>query len=456
MDSLLLGVGANNLEDREPVDLAQVSVGLVPHGARDGRIVVQLHAHAGLLRTLTSEDVRGRRLRDFGRTREDDGARLEVDRLDLDQAVTAHRHARVLETDLHLLVREAHGREPDVVLANARSDVVGDDLLDKLASARRRVHAVRDRSRERRERGEVRVRVDRVRVARRERVVQVGRRGPERALTLLRERVPSALEHDGLLERSAVALAVLEDGVSLGDTLALGGVIDRRDLDRDLLLGRDDVRRSRDFDGRVRRLVGVDVTRVDLEVEVGADRERVRLVVPLEPFFRLENGESLGRVDRDRVRRRLDAREGLSVVGELAAVEERRRDFKDGDALRSRFLALGSRREEEDGTLDGDRLSSLRVGDGLDARGRRDDVSRLKDGSSRENAESVREVDELEEVSIDRVGEDGLHDGLWRARDENRFSSGLNAAGGAAEHERRLTFHPSLMAKSIGNCMPVL
>jgi hypothetical protein len=231
-------------------------------------------------------------------------------------------------------------------------------------------------------------------------------------LTFLGERVSSSFEHDGLFKSGTVTLEVLEDGVSLGNSFTFGRVLDGGDLDRQLLLGSDDVGSSRDLDGRVRRLVGVDVARIDLEVKVGSDGERVRFVVPFEPFLRLEDGERFGRLDRNRVGRRVDTGEGLSVVGELSTVEEGRRNFENGDTFRRGLLALRGRGEEEDGTLDGDGLSSVRVGDGFDAGSRGNDVSRLKDGSSRKDAETVRKVNELEEISIDRIGEDGLHDGL--------------------------------------------
>jgi len=57
VNSLLLGVGTNDLEDRETVDFSQVSIGLIPNGTSDGRVVVKFHSHSRFLRTLTGEDV---------------------------------------------------------------------------------------------------------------------------------------------------------------------------------------------------------------------------------------------------------------------------------------------------------------------------------------------------------------------------------------------------------------
>jgi len=104
-------------------------------------------------------------LRDFSSTGKNDRSRFEIDGFNLDEAVSTHSHTDVLETNLHLLVGETHGGETDIVLANASSNVVGDDLFDKLASASRRVHTVSDGTGEGSERSEVRVGVNRVRIS---------------------------------------------------------------------------------------------------------------------------------------------------------------------------------------------------------------------------------------------------------------------------------------------------
>ena len=189
---------------------------------------------------------------------------------------------------------------------------------------------------------------------------------------------------------------VFEDGVTFRNSLSFGSVFDSSDLDRKLLFGSDDVSGSRDLDTREGRFIGVDVARVDLETKIGSNGERFRFVVPFEPLLGLKDSESFGRADGDRVCRRVDTRECLSVVGEFASVEEGRGNFEDGDAFRASLLALGGRREEEDGTLDGNGLASVRVGNGFDARSRSNGISRLKNGSSRKNTEAVRKVNELE------------------------------------------------------------
>ena len=113
VDGLLLRVVLHDLDDGEAVDCRQVGVGSLPDRTCRRRVVVQLHTHARLLRTLASEDVDSGGLRDLCSTNEDLLA-LGIGRLDADHKV-AVAHPNVLDLDIQFVAGENHSDERNIV-----------------------------------------------------------------------------------------------------------------------------------------------------------------------------------------------------------------------------------------------------------------------------------------------------------------------------------------------------
>ena len=113
VDSLLLGVVLHNVNDRETVNSKQVSVGSLPDCAGSRGVVVEIHTHTRLLRTLSSEHVDSSGLADFSGTL-DNLLTSRVDSGDLHKHV-AVAHAYMLELHSELIARENHPHKLDVI-----------------------------------------------------------------------------------------------------------------------------------------------------------------------------------------------------------------------------------------------------------------------------------------------------------------------------------------------------
>jgi len=334
--------------------------------------------------------------------------------------------------------------------------VIGHDRLDVLPRSSARPETVSDGSRKESEVGEVRVDVNGVEVSRDLGVRLVGSVSGEGDGRSSRDEGVGRVERDSESEGRSVPLEVLENGVSLSGSERK---IDGSDLDEVLDLV-SNVGGSLDDDGGVGGLVLVSKLGLGLEDEGRSGGERRRVVVPREPILRLKNSDLSLSEDGNRVVDLLGGLEGVLVVGESSSVEEGRGDLDGGLAV------------SEDGSNDLDGLSRVGVDDRDDSSLRGADVSSSKRSGSGRHLESVREVDELEEITVDGRREDRLHDGLGggekrvRKRTKESVSKFQKRAGKREDissekrKEGKLTCHPVTIAKSIGACtsfpLPVL
>ena len=74
-----------------------------------------------------------------------------------------------------------------------------------------------------------------------------------------------------------------------------------------------------------------------------------------------------------------------------------------------------------------DSVASVGIDDGSNLRFSRDDVADVNGGDTVEYTETIRKVDQVEEIAIDRLGENGFHDslkGLVRALNPRTYSEG--------------------------------
>lgn len=210
-----LRVVADNVDDGEAIDVAEMLVGLVPDFAGDLGGGVELHAHHRFLGALAGEDVGGGSLRDLGLAGDDLCSGRGVDGRDFDELV-AVLLSDVLEDDVQVGVWQDHRGEVDVVRDDALRVVLGGNLLDVASSRGRSPHAVGDGARQVGKVREVGVHVDRVDVSRDLRVGLVAGRGADHRRSLSGGDGVGRSQHDRLIQRSAVPLEVLEDGVALG------------------------------------------------------------------------------------------------------------------------------------------------------------------------------------------------------------------------------------------------
>ncbi|GFZ49402.1 hypothetical protein JCM24511_07522 [Saitozyma sp. JCM 24511] len=388
----------------------------VDDGAGHGRGSVELHAHADFLGSLAGEDVGGRGLQDLSGTVDDLLAAL-VERLDLDDLL-AVAHGNVGELDLNLVTGQDHADEADLVRHDALGVVVGDCGLDVLSGRGGGPHAMGDGAGKRGKVGEVRVDVDGVEVARDLRVRLVGGRSLEhRAGRVGDERVTARLERDGVANRLAVTLEVLDNRVAVR---VVRLVVDDGDLD-ELLGTAADERSARHLDRGERRLVLVSELGLGLECERGSHLERNRVVVPLKPSLGLEDTDRRGAVELDNIVGLVDGLKRVLKVLEASSVEERRGDLDDGLAL------------AEDVPLDLDSLAAVTVDDGDDAGFGGASVTSEERGDTVHHAEAVGQVHEVEQITVDVRGEDGLHDGL---RDISKHSTHLPSQDNGKVHGR--------------------
>jgi hypothetical protein len=90
----------------------------------------------------------------------------------------------------------------------------------------------------------------------------------------------------------------------------------------------------------------------------------------------------------------------MAIIREAAAAEEGRGDFDDGPSL------------VDDVADDLDSLTGVGIDNRSDLRLSLDDVFHVQGRGTIEHAETIRKVDQVEEVAINRLGENRLHDSL--------------------------------------------
>ncbi|KAI6759681.1 hypothetical protein HG530_010361 [Fusarium avenaceum] len=395
VDGELLGVVLHNVGDGETVGVQEVLVSTVPNLLGNGAAGVQLHTHTLLLRALASENIRCGRLLNLGLTLENLVLSLLVADLNLDDLATRD-HARVLELDLELIVGQNHADERGVEASDTANVVLGGPGLDETSHGCTRVHAVGDGAGKVGIAGEDTRDVDGVVVTRDTSVVLVGSRGSEcqRRLAAERDRV---LEVDRLVNRLAISLKVINDGVTVGLS---GLVIHAADLD-DLLSGELKQDLAPGLNAAEDGLVLVAHQALESEGQSLAEQLNVlRKLVDREPLLGAKDGDvpSGGKVHLDGSLNL--ALEGVLVVGVGTTVEELRGD------LHNRLSITG------ECTADLNHLASLLVDDSVDLSSGGDLITLLERLSARDHAELVRQVNKLQQVTIDGAREDRLGDSL--------------------------------------------
>ena len=182
-----------------------------------------------------------------------------------------------------------------------------------------------------------------------------------------------------------MALEVRDDCVALARLLL---VVDVADVDERLeLVAQEHL--ALDCNGRVRGLVLEVELGLHFEQDIRACDQRGR-ALPLKPLLGLKHTDGrLGR-ELDFVHVLVHDLERVGEVLELAAVQERRRDLDDGLAVAHNMA------------LDLHRLAAVAVDDGDDASCRLALVADLERTCAVAEAETVREVDEAEQVAVDR------------------------------------------------------
>jgi hypothetical protein len=410
VDGLFLRVILDDLDDGETVNSEKMGVSSIPDGASGRRAIIEFHSHSRFLRTLASEDVGSRGLGDLGSTLENFHVAIVVG-LHFDDHVSL-THTDVFNLDVQFLPGKHHIDERNLVsrnrymsaqtrdIFNLRLDSFGAALrnhrLQVFPTCRTGPHTVGNGSRQGGEVGEVRVDVNRVEVLGNVRVVLIGEGG--------RECGGGGVGHgvsivgkvgDGTLGAS-MALNVCDDWVSV--TIILLKVhITNLDEPLDLIT---DV----DISGNGDRVIGnfalKCVLGLQTENERGARRKRLRGVAQLEPLLREDNVDgSICRVFHHVVGL-LDDLEGVFIIREAATVEEGRGDFDDGLSL------VGDVTDNLDG------LPGVGVDNGSYLRLSFDDVADVEGGGTVEHAETVGKVNQVEEVAIDRLGENRFHNSL--------------------------------------------
>ncbi|KAK1253167.1 LOW QUALITY PROTEIN: hypothetical protein MKX08_004354 [Trichoderma sp. CBMAI-0020] len=199
------------------------------------------------------------------------------------------------------------------------------------------------------------------------------------------------LKVDRLVQRGAVTLKVVNDGVAV--RLA-GLVIDTGDLD-DLLGGQ----LQQDLATGLHAAEDA----VVLESHEALQAECQRLAKQVNLVGHLVESEPLLGSQHCHVHLNWGlvlALEGVLKVGVGTAVQELRGNFHHG-------LAISA-----DGTANLNHLARVLVDDGIDLCNSRDLVALLEGLSARNHAEAVGKVHQLQQVTVNGAGEDGLSDGL--------------------------------------------
>ncbi|TKW54870.1 hypothetical protein CTA1_24 [Colletotrichum tanaceti] len=376
-----------------------VLVGAVPDFPSDFTAGVKLHTHALLLGALAGEDVGGHGLFDLGLAEKNLLLGLLVAGLDLDDLATRN-HANVLKLDLEVVVGEDHADQGGVEAADTANVVLGGPRLDKTADSSAGVHAVGNGTGEG---GIVGKDADTS-------VVLVGGGGTELERGAAAER-DGVLKVQRLVERGPVALEVVDHGVAV--RLA-GLVVDAGDLD-DLLGGQLKKNLALRRDAAIHRLGLVAVEALETEGECLSEKVEVaRQVISVEPLLRLKNSNVLagGQVQLDRGLHL--ALECVLIVGVSTAVQELRRDVHDGLTI------------AVDGAADLHHLARLLVDDSIDLCGGRDLVTLLEGLGTGLHAELVRQVHQLQQVTVNGAREDGLGNGL-PANNDGEVHGGVNS-----------------------------
>lgn len=385
-------------------------VGTIPDLSRDRAALVEIHTHTLLLGTLAGEDVSRHGLLDLRLTEEDLLLSLSLSGLDLDD-LAAGDHTDVLEGDLNAVIGKDHADKAGVEATHTTDVVLRSPGLDEGADSSAGVHAVGDGARQVGVLGEDTRNVDGVVISRDASVGLVGGGSLQRQRGLAVQR-DGVLEVHGLVERGSVAAEVVKDRVAVGCArLVLNG----GDLD-DLLRGQLELDLTDGLHGREDGLVLVPVESLQLEDQSLAEKLDVGLL-QAEPFLGLKDGDVLGSLEVDLDGSLNLALEGVLVVGVSATVQELRGDLHD------RLAVTG------DGAADLDQLARSLVDDGVDLGGGVKDITLLERRRTREHAEAVGKVDELEKVTINLAREDRLGDGL-PANDDGEVHGSENLLAG--------------------------
>ncbi|KAI6757458.1 hypothetical protein HG531_003283 [Fusarium graminearum] len=373
----------------------KVLVGAVPDLLGNRAAGVQLHTHTLLLRTLTSEDIGCSRLLNLGLTLEDLVLSFLVADLDLDYLATRD-HARVLELDLKIIVGQNHTDQRSVEASDTANVVLGSPGLDEASDGGTGVHAVGDGSRKVGVAGEDTRNVNGVVVTGHAGVVLVGSRSSEGERRPSTER-DGVLEVDGLINRLTISLKVVNDRVAVRLS---GLVVNATNLD-DLLGGELKKDLASGLDAAEDSLVLVANQALEAESQGLTEQLNVlRKLVNREPVLRSEDSDIAGggKVNLDGG---LDlSLESVLVVGVGTAVQELRSNLHDRLAI------------TDESTTDLNHLTSLLVNDSIDLGSGRDLIALLERLSTGDHAELVRQVDELQKITIDGAREDGLGDSL--------------------------------------------
>src|SRR5205823_5408874 len=145
--------------------------------------------------------------------------------------------------------------------------------------------------------------------------------------------------------------------------------------------------------------------RLDGERQGHALLQRNGVVVPLEPVLGIEHANLEIRVEGNFVVGFIGDLESVLVIGETASVQESRSHFNHGLAI------------TDDVSLDLDRLTAVAVDNGHDSSLGATLVTNGKRSRAINHTEPVGQVDELQEVAVNGIREDGLHDRLrWIER----------------------------------------
>ncbi|TFA99144.1 hypothetical protein CCMA1212_009009 [Trichoderma ghanense] len=353
------------LRGRQETGGRSVGVGTVPDLLGHRAAAIEIHTHALLLRTLSGKDIGRHGLLHLGLAQQNLLLRLRVDGLELDDLATRH-HAHVLQLDLDGVVGENHADQGSVEAADTAHVVLGSPRLDQAAHGGAAVHAVGDGAREVGVLREDARHMNGVVVARHAsvRLVGGGRTELQRRLAAQRNGV---LKVDRLVQQGAVALKIVDHGVAV--RLA-GLVVHAGDLNH--------------------------LLRRQLQQDLAPGLHAAEDGLVLEPHQALE-AERQGLAQQvDLVR---DLVEGKPRLGSQHGHEL-------GSHLHDRLAVA------DDGAADLDHLSRLLVDDSVDLRSGRHLVALLERLGTGDHAETVGQVHQLQQITIDGAREDGLRDGL--------------------------------------------
>ncbi|KAF3401859.1 hypothetical protein F1880_009718 [Penicillium rolfsii] len=380
----LLGIVLDNVDDGQAIVLQEVTISAVPDLPSNRAAGIELHTHALLLGTLTSEDIGGDGLFDLGLTDKNLLFGLLVASLNLDDLATCN-HTDVLQLHSDHVVGQNHADQRCVEATDTTDVVLSSPGLHERTDGSTAVHTVSDSAGQIGIAGEDTRDVDGVVIARDAGVGLVRGRGTQLQGSLAAER-NGDLEVDGLLDRGTVTLEVVNDRVTVRDTglVVYGGNLD------DLLGG----------ELQENLTNGLDIAEDGLTEGEGLAKELSVRLVHAEPLLRAEDGNIAAGGEVDLHRNLILALEGVLEVRVGTAVQELAGNLHDGLAITL------------DGTADLDHLARLLVDDRVDLGSGVQNIANLQGLSTRNHLEAVGQVNQLEEISVNSAREDGHGDGL--------------------------------------------